>query len=148
MLRWSSSFLEDAYGCTVPSDTLRVVSSLGQIWIWESRISFKAINFETNYIYIDNRVDSCSVEYFKYWEQLFFSYENHFLNGDGQQFHQYQQNEQPLITSIYQAQKKVTTYGVWIQALAQLIQVYCNMKYLNALFILAFSENLWYAAVN
>jgi hypothetical protein len=42
--------------------------------------------------------------------QLFFSYENNFLNSDGQQFHQYQQNEQALITSIYQTQKKVTTY--------------------------------------
>ena len=84
---------------------------------------------------------------------LFFSYENNFLNGDGQQFHQYQQNEQALITSIYQTQIK--GHNIWSMNSGScsintglLCGGNCNMKYLNVLLILAFSENLWYAAVN
>jgi hypothetical protein len=40
------------------------------------------------------------------------------LNSDGQQFHQYQQNEQPLLSSNYWTQEKIMTMTLEIHDLA------------------------------
>ena len=40
------------------------------------------------------------------------------LNSDGQQFHQYQQNEQSPLTSNHWISKNATTYGAGNQSMA------------------------------